>query len=229
MFASSIPKNGLLLREHVRQKRGWYRIKKEDHPQQMPLQVSQLLWRAGRAGTHIGTLCNLIYSQQGEVGVRRILGVLALAKKYGTAAVDEACAAALEMGDIPAARAHLEAAIRTAEAIGDPHPTPSENLGWVLRAEHDLDGARSRFEEALRTGRRIGRKRGMAGAISCGVFPLGLLLLSMVESGHETILGINALAFGMVIILAGFGVYVATRKVRARYETQATVEPLPAD
>ena len=30
--------------------------------------------------------------------MRRILGVLSLAKKYGTAAVDEACAAALEMG-----------------------------------------------------------------------------------------------------------------------------------
>src|SRR3989475_6997190 len=92
------PKNGLLLREHVRQKRGWYRIKKEDHPKQMPLQGSQLLWRAGRAGTHIGTLCNLIYNQLGEPGVRRVLGVLALAKKFGTAAVDEACAAALEMG-----------------------------------------------------------------------------------------------------------------------------------
>jgi hypothetical protein len=49
-------------------------------------------------GTHVGTLCNLIHSQQGEVGVRRILGVLSLAKKFGTAAVDEACAAALEMG-----------------------------------------------------------------------------------------------------------------------------------
>lgn len=56
----------------------------------------QLLGRAGRVGTHVGTLCNLIYSQQGEVGVRRILGVLSLAKKYGTAAVDEACAAALD-------------------------------------------------------------------------------------------------------------------------------------
>ena len=54
------PKNGLLLREHVRQKPGWYRIKKEHHPQKMPLQVSQLVWRAGRAGTHIGTLCNLL-------------------------------------------------------------------------------------------------------------------------------------------------------------------------
>src|SRR5271166_2274948 len=36
--------------------------------------------------------------RKAEVGVRRILGVLCLAKKYGTAAVDEACAAALEMG-----------------------------------------------------------------------------------------------------------------------------------
>jgi transposase len=92
------PKNGLLLREHVRQKRGWYRIKKEDHPKHMPLQVSQLLWRAGRAGSHIGTLCHLIYSQLGEAGIRRILGVLSLAKKFGTAAVEDACAAALEMG-----------------------------------------------------------------------------------------------------------------------------------
>src|SRR5438445_3610943 len=92
------PQNGLLLREHVRQKRGWYRIKKEDRPQHMPLQVSQLLWRAGRAGSHIGTLCHLIYSQLGEAGIRRILGVLALAKKFGTAAVEDACAAALEMG-----------------------------------------------------------------------------------------------------------------------------------
>ncbi|MGO9165228.1 MAG: ATP-binding protein [Streptosporangiaceae bacterium] len=74
--------------------------------------------------------------------------------------------AALGMGDIPAARAHLEAAIRAGEAIGDPHPIESENLGWVLRAEHDLDGARSRFEEALRTSRRIGSKRGIGSAIN---------------------------------------------------------------
>ena len=49
-------------------------------------------------GTHIGALCDAIHRQQGEVGVRRILGVLSLAKKYGAAAVDEACAAALDMG-----------------------------------------------------------------------------------------------------------------------------------
>lgn len=33
-----------------------------------------------------------------EVGIRRILGVLSLAKKFGAAAVDDACAAAIEMG-----------------------------------------------------------------------------------------------------------------------------------
>jgi transposase len=92
------PKTGQLLREHLRQKRGWYRIKTEDRPKRTPLRTSQLLWRAGRAGFHIGTLCDAIHRQEGEVGVRRILGVLSLAKKYGTAAVDEACAAALEMG-----------------------------------------------------------------------------------------------------------------------------------
>ena len=92
------PKTGQLLREHVRQKRGWYRIKEEDHPKRTPLRTSQLLWRAGRAGTHIGALCDAIHRTQGEVGVRRILGVLSLAKKYGPAAVDEACAAALDMG-----------------------------------------------------------------------------------------------------------------------------------
>jgi transposase len=92
------PKTGQLLREHVRQKRGWYRIKEDDHPKRTPLRTSQLLWRAGRAGSHIGSLCDAIHRQQGEVGVRRILGVLSLAKKYGTAAVDEACAAALDMG-----------------------------------------------------------------------------------------------------------------------------------
>jgi transposase len=92
------PKTGQLLREHVRQRRGWYRIKPEDHSKRTPLRVSQLLWRAGHAGAHIGTLCEAIHRQQGEVGVRRILGVLSLAKKYGAAAADEACAAALEMG-----------------------------------------------------------------------------------------------------------------------------------
>ena len=36
--------------------------------------------------------------RQGEAGIRRVLGVLSLAKKHGTAAVEDACAAALEIG-----------------------------------------------------------------------------------------------------------------------------------
>jgi amino acid transporter len=58
---------------------------------------------------------------------------------------------------------------------------------------------------------------GMAGAVTCGLFPLALLVLSMVESENETILGMNALAFGVIIILAGFSVYFAMRKVRGKY------------
>ncbi len=73
--------------------------------------------------------------------------------------------AALEMGDIPGARAHIEAAIRTAEALGTPHPAQSASLGMILRAEHDLDDARSALQEALRVGRRIGVKRIMAEAM----------------------------------------------------------------
>jgi transposase len=92
------PKTGQLLREHLRQKRGWHRIKEEDRPPRTPLSTNQLLTRAGHAGANIGTLCQAIHGRQGQVGVRRILGVLSLAKKFGAAVVDDACSAALEMG-----------------------------------------------------------------------------------------------------------------------------------
>jgi transposase len=92
------PKSGQLLREHVRQKRGGYRFREEDASLRRPFKVSQLLWRAEHAGTQIGVLCNHIYTQQGQLGIRRIQGVLSLAKKYGTAATEDACAVALEMG-----------------------------------------------------------------------------------------------------------------------------------
>jgi len=64
----------------------------------MPLSTAQLLRRAEHAGAQIGKLCQLIYQRQGETGIRRILGVLSLMKKYGTAAVEDACAAALDIG-----------------------------------------------------------------------------------------------------------------------------------
>src|SRR5215472_1702584 len=92
------PSTNQLLREHLRQKRGGYRIENEDHPKKMPLSTAQLLRRAAHAGTHIGKFCQLLYERQGETSIRRILGVLSLIKKYGTAAVEDACATGLDIG-----------------------------------------------------------------------------------------------------------------------------------
>jgi amino acid transporter len=55
---------------------------------------------------------------------------------------------------------------------------------------------------------------GLAGAISCGVFPMALMTLAMVESEHETVLGINGLLFGAIMIVAGSVLYFATRPLR---------------
>ena len=74
--------------------------------------------------------------------------------------------AALERGDIPGARAHMEASIRAAEALGTPHPNQSLNVGMILRAERDPGGARSALQDALRVSRRIGYKRTMAQAMA---------------------------------------------------------------
>jgi len=57
---------------------------------------------------------------------------------------------------------------------------------------------------------------GMAGAITCGLFPLALLILATVEGGHETILRMNGLLFGALIILAGFLIYFVTGKFRIK-------------
>jgi predicted ATPase/class 3 adenylate cyclase len=72
---------------------------------------------------------------------------------------------ALITGDIPAARAHLEAAAQAAQAIGWEYTAVTLNLGTVLRAERDTDGARRTFEACLRTSRRHGDNEGMAYAI----------------------------------------------------------------
>ena len=70
---------------------------------------------------------------------------------------------------------------------------------------------------------------GMAGAVTCGIFPLGLLLLSLVESDRETILGMNGLLFGMIIVVAGFAMYYPTRKIQARLASEATPQGAAAD
>ena len=71
---------------------------------------------------------------------------------------------ALSSGDVPGARAHLEAAARAAQATGVEFPFATMDLGMVLREEGDPDGARSLFEAALGTSRRTGDNRGMAGS-----------------------------------------------------------------
>jgi transposase len=104
------PATGQLLREHLRQSRGGHRIKEEDRPKHTPLGTLALLCRADRAGPQIGALCRRMHGEHGETMVRRIQGVLSLAKKYGAASVEEACATALEMGvcDYRFVRRYLE-------------------------------------------------------------------------------------------------------------------------
>jgi predicted ATPase/class 3 adenylate cyclase len=72
---------------------------------------------------------------------------------------------ALAAGDIPAARAHLDAAAHAGQQIGYENTAVPENLGLVLRAEGDPGGAQSTFGAALRISRRNGDNSGMAYAI----------------------------------------------------------------
>jgi amino acid transporter len=61
---------------------------------------------------------------------------------------------------------------------------------------------------------------GLPGAILAGVFPLALISLAMVRSERETVLGMNGLLFGAIIIVSGFVVYLATGRLRARHNQQ---------
>jgi hypothetical protein len=92
------PRSGQLLREHLRQQRGRHRTHEKDQTTRKPLSTERLLHRAETTGPHIGALCQVMYRNQGQVALRRILGVLALVKKYGLASADDACAVALETG-----------------------------------------------------------------------------------------------------------------------------------
>jgi predicted ATPase/class 3 adenylate cyclase len=69
---------------------------------------------------------------------------------------------ALRVGDIPAARAHLEAAAQASQATGESSDSVAINLGWVRRLDGDYGGARSSFEDALRLSRRSGERNGIA-------------------------------------------------------------------
>jgi len=91
------PRSGRLLREHLVQRRGHHRIKDEDRSARTPRSTEALLARARSAGVHIGQLCEHIHRAEDVFGVRRILGVLSLARKHGAAALDEAAKTALDL------------------------------------------------------------------------------------------------------------------------------------
>jgi transposase len=92
------PRTGQLLREHQRQERGRHRIPDEDKPAHMLPSTTRLLARCEAAGGHIGALCHRMYRDEGVVAIRRIQGILSLAKKHGAMLADDGCAAALESG-----------------------------------------------------------------------------------------------------------------------------------
>ena len=92
------PKTGQLLREHVRAPRGWHRIEDADRPKRTPPKTVALLEAAMRIGPSVSAICDHIHRHEGEAGVRRILGVLALAKQHGPAVVEDAAKAALDLG-----------------------------------------------------------------------------------------------------------------------------------
>ena len=92
------PRTGQLLREHLGQQRGQHRIPDEDRPARTPRSTAQLLARCEKTGAQIGTLAALMYRERGVESIRRIQGLLALARKHGAGLTDDGCAAALEVG-----------------------------------------------------------------------------------------------------------------------------------
>jgi len=65
---------------------------------------------------------------------------------------------------------------------------------------------------------------GLIGAILAGVFPLALLMIALVQSESQSVLGINGLLFGVLIMAAGFALYASTRKLRKRLPAEVTAE-----
>ena len=93
------PKTGQLLREHLRAPRGWHRIARRRSPGADAAEHGGAARaRADAPAPHISAVCDHIHQHEGAAGVRRILGVLALAKKHGPAVVEDAAKAALDLG-----------------------------------------------------------------------------------------------------------------------------------
>lgn len=70
---------------------------------------------------------------------------------------------------------------------------------------------------------------GLVGAILAGAFPIALIGIALVRSQKETVLGMNGLLFGAIILLSGFVVYLATGKLRQRRPEPALLQSAAAD
>jgi hypothetical protein len=137
------PRSGELLREHLSGS-GGHRIRDADRPRRTPQQLLQLLARAHKAGPNIGAVCDAIHLRQAETGIRRIMGMLSLAKKYGSAACDDACAAALELrvAEYRFVRRYLERSPQAPLSLRQVDPLIRE-----LTQYRDLIQQRIQFEE----------------------------------------------------------------------------------
>jgi amino acid transporter len=81
-------------------------------------------------------------------------------------------------------------------------------------------------EPNLKRGFRV--PGGLPGAVLAGVFPLLLLGLAVAHGGSETVLGVNGLAFGAIIIVGGFVVYLGSARLRRRAQRPTVVEGVEA-
>lgn len=89
--------DGQLLVEHRRKRPGAHSLV-FDQPSRTPPRIHKLLSRAATAGKNIGALCQSIHAHDGLAGVRRIQGVLDLARRHGPRRVDDVCLLGLEVG-----------------------------------------------------------------------------------------------------------------------------------
>jgi hypothetical protein len=49
-------------------------------------------------------------------------------------------------------------------------------------------------------------------------------MIALVQSESQSVLGINGLLFGVLIMAAGFALYASTRKLRKRLPAEVTAE-----
>ena len=128
------PATHQLVREYPVEKRGHRQSPPEYQPKRTPPTTLQLLARARHAGHQIGMLCTEIHRRDGEDGVRRILGVLAQARKHGPLALERACGLALEAG-VPS--------LRFVRIYLEKHPAPQLTLLQVDPLIRELNHYRS--------------------------------------------------------------------------------------